>query len=125
MNYEAAPIEAAPIEAAPIEAAPMSYEAAPMNYESGIVTEGAVVTEGGQAGQTFEGSFDLQPGESIVPGSVQTIGTSEGTPMEAKDEAVESASDTIPAPVADAAADAPAAEATDAPPAPTPEASDE
>ena len=50
--------------------------------------------------------------------------------MEAKDEAVESASDTIPAPVADAAADAPAAEApaaeaTDAPPAPTPEASDE
>ncbi len=86
-----------------------------MSYDSGVV-------EGSQVGQTFEGSFDLQPGESIVPGSLQTIG-------EGVQSASDVAADAPAAPTADGAADAPAADpaptadaAPDAPPAPAPDA---
>ncbi|NNE00822.1 MAG: hypothetical protein HKN47_26200 [Pirellulaceae bacterium] len=69
---------------------------------------GGTVTMG-YSGAPMEGGFDLQPGETVVPGSVVTLGEAG---------AVESASD-----AGATTEELPTAEATDdAPPAPTPDA---
>ena len=82
-------------------------------YTEGAMEMGSVVEGGHVDGGTMQNDsgFDLQPGEVLVPGSVQTTGSS---PAEAQ-ELPSSSSDAAPAAAEDAAPPAPSPDAqTDA-----------
>ena len=103
-------------------------EAAPVMESTGcgcggeVVSGGEMIVDGSYGGEVMSGEvmsegssdpgYNLAPGEVLVPGSVATVGTSE---------------ETVPAPAADEAADAPESASDEAaeegaPPAPQPDA---